>query len=215
MHMHTVSSVLYRNGSSNPSLTEQWHHLQKHSWDKDHSSLLSYWRWGATVPVPDTGQQLRWKNRRSCAHSKCSFLWEAPSFPNQNSYLWGWMHFHGFLLPQKFWHAKHPAAVSWIIHHKSCAAFFVPGDLICFPLGHVKWKNKQLLAVPLLYITQDLRGPSHIILSQFRMRTEESLEYFPGQKHGAAFTRVPFHMRATPVLHEINNCSSRYQIIQS
>lgn len=42
LHMHVVSSVLYGNSSSNPSLTEQWHHLQKHSWDKRHSLPFSY-----------------------------------------------------------------------------------------------------------------------------------------------------------------------------
>lgn len=29
LHMHTASSVLYRNSSPNPSLTQQWHHSQK------------------------------------------------------------------------------------------------------------------------------------------------------------------------------------------
>lgn len=42
LHMHAASSAVYGNGSSNPSLTEQWHHLQKHSWDKTHSPPFSY-----------------------------------------------------------------------------------------------------------------------------------------------------------------------------
>lgn len=65
LHVPVTPSVLNGNSSSNPSVMEQWHHLEKHSWDKRHSPPYSSSTGRSSALGPDCPPCVAWVGHRS------------------------------------------------------------------------------------------------------------------------------------------------------